>query len=366
MRTHRAKSSSAAGGPVQITEPTATHARLPKMGDGLVIPSGRPRADSAPMPMLLGPPGLTGAPGLYGTSMMSHSRLGVGGIDSGAGLLEQAMSVTEDSGDVEEDDETEGGTRDFSHLVLGGYEAEDSSTGFADHERLSDMAITIGDASGPLEQVIMDDGSDVDEEEMEENMVNVAEDQDPIVLDRRKTTGWIEDERRSSADMTGAPPLDFTPVPFSARPRPSALTAALNRHIPHLVSTSSTQSMATISNPFASLYASVSAPPTLLSLSLELYFPHSADPSKALVCKVRKDATVEEVTGYGLFRFWEEAREPRLSDEESEQRWSTVRWGLRIVEDDGEVDEDFPRASHQSQAEELMCTIPIASSTRPR
>jgi hypothetical protein len=61
---------------------------------------------------------------------------------------------------------------------------------------------------------------------------------------------------------------------------------------------------------------------------------------------VRKDATVEEVTGYGLFRYWEEARLPLLSEEaesEQEQKWSTVGWGLRIVEDDGEVDEDFPR-----------------------
>jgi hypothetical protein len=58
---------------------------------------------------------------------------------------------------------------------------------------------------------------------------------------------------------------------------------------------------------------------------------------------VRKDATVEEVTGYGLWKYWEEGREPLLSTEESDVRWSTIGWGLRMVEDDGEVDEDFPR-----------------------
>jgi hypothetical protein len=50
---------------------------------------------------------------------------------------------------------------------------------------------------------------------------------------------------------------------------------------------------------------------------------------------------VEEATGYGLYKFWDEGKEPKLS-EEREERWSTISWGLRIVEDNGEVDEDFP------------------------
>jgi hypothetical protein len=44
-----------------------------------------------------------------------------------------------------------------------------------------------------------------------------------------------------------------------------------------------------------------------------------------------------------LWKYWEEGREPLLSTEESDVRWSTIGWGLRMVEDDGEVDEDFPR-----------------------
>jgi hypothetical protein len=103
-----------------------------------------------------------------------------------------------------------------------------------------------------------------------------------------------------------------------------------------------------------SLYTSVAAPSTSIpSVTLELYFPHSSNETVPLVVKVRRDATVEEVTGYGLFKYWEEGRKPLLQDEESDQRWSTVGWGLRIVEDDGEVDEDFPRKS-------IFASSPIA------
>lgn len=55
--------------------------------------------------------------------------------------------------------------------------------------------------------------------------------------------------------------------------------------------------------------------------------------------------------GYGLYLYVEEGREPKLDEGREEEgrerdiRLSTVGWGLRIVEDDGEVDEDFPGTS---------------------
>ena len=157
-----------------------------------------------------------------------------------------------------------------------------------------------------------------------------------------------------SSYIADLPPLDFAPLPTGGPggggPAISALTAQLYKHVPHLIASNSDlgaeedDGNGVTENPFASLYASVSAHPPQPSLSLELYFPHSAKPTLPLVVVVRKDATVEEVTGYGLYKYWEEAREPLLSAEDAdEQRWSTIGWGLRIVEDDGEVDEDFPR-----------------------
>lgn len=60
---------------------------------------------------------------------------------------------------------------------------------------------------------------------------------------------------------------------------------------------------------------------------------------------------MEEVVGLGLLLYVEEGRKPGLEDgyeregRERDIRLSTVGWGLRIVEDDGEVDEDFPGQS---------------------
>lgn len=60
---------------------------------------------------------------------------------------------------------------------------------------------------------------------------------------------------------------------------------------------------------------------------------------------VRKDATVEEVIGFALWSYWEEGWLPKLDDG---QNWeddpqSAIGWIMRIAENDGEVDEDFPR-----------------------
>ena len=63
--------------------------------------------------------------------------------------------------------------------------------------------------------------------------------------------------------------------------------------------------------------------------------------------KVRQDVTVEEVIGHALWIYWEDKAEPRLDDGLGENTegaicLSAVGWCLRIVEDDGEVDEDYP------------------------
>lgn len=66
---------------------------------------------------------------------------------------------------------------------------------------------------------------------------------------------------------------------------------------------------------------------------------------------VKRDVTVEEVIGIGLWACWEEedlrARVPfPVEEQEAREGRETVKWNLRIVEDDGEVDEDFPGALH--------------------
>ncbi|GAA5918528.1 hypothetical protein JCM5296_000191, partial [Sporobolomyces johnsonii] len=132
-----------------------------------------------------------------------------------------------------------------------------------------------------------------------------------------------------------------SPTPLSP-PQRSALTALLT----------GPASLTSSSNPFSTLYASCVSRSTSSSdtLTLTLYFPHCTKPgaSKPLTVGVKRDVTVEEVIGVGLWAYWEGQekgeREPKIEVEEdkAESGEETTKWNLRIVEEDGEVDEDFP------------------------
>lgn len=107
------------------------------------------------------------------------------------------------------------------------------------------------------------------------------------------------------------------------------------------------------SNPFSDLYSAISGRgvPAAASTTITIFFPRARAPAgKPMLLNVRKDATMEEVLGFALWNYWEEGWEPRLDEEpeKSEDLLSAVGWVMRIAEDDGEVDEDFPRASFAS------------------
>ncbi|KAG7092111.1 hypothetical protein E1B28_008486 [Marasmius oreades] len=122
------------------------------------------------------------------------------------------------------------------------------------------------------------------------------------------------------------------------RPQKSSLTAML--------ATSSTSS----NNPFTEIYSAISGRGESQSTNVLVYFPHSSSHSKPMELNVRKDATVEESIGFALWTYWEEGWLPRLdeglSEEKDPEKWairmSAVGWILRITEEDGEVDDDFP------------------------
>ena len=126
------------------------------------------------------------------------------------------------------------------------------------------------------------------------------------------------------------------PLTFSKRPiegnaaKGSALTAMLAE-----MDKSSART-----NAFSTLYgALISRAPDALTLGI--YFPRSSEPGKKLKLTVRRDVTVEEVIGAALWAYTEEDREPPI-DVGEDENLETTKWNLRIVEDDGEVDEDFP------------------------
>ncbi|KAH9477743.1 Target of rapamycin complex 2 subunit sin1 [Psilocybe cubensis] len=103
------------------------------------------------------------------------------------------------------------------------------------------------------------------------------------------------------------------------------------------------------SNPFAEMYAAISGRGESASTNVQVYFPHAKQPrGKAMDLNVKRDATVEEVIGFALWSYWEEGWQPKLdeglseNDPKASTRLSAVGWILRIAEDDGEVDDDFP------------------------
>jgi hypothetical protein len=135
--------------------------------------------------------------------------------------------------------------------------------------------------------------------------------------------------------------LVFTrrPVP-PMQPQKSALTAML-------AATSATQS----TNPFTELYGAISGRGAVVKKEVRVYFPEATEPEgQPMDITVRADASMEEVLGFALWTYWEEQWAPSLGDPnpdvkpEEDPRLSAVGWILRIAEEDGEVDDDFPRA----------------------
>lgn len=104
------------------------------------------------------------------------------------------------------------------------------------------------------------------------------------------------------------------------------------------------------SNPFEEYYAAISGRAEGESKMVAVYFPKAVKPmGQVMELNVRMDATVEEVLGHALYRYWEEGWLPKTDEGlegEEDPKWGTVcsaiGWILRIAEEDGEVDEDFP------------------------
>ncbi|KAJ3278834.1 hypothetical protein HK104_001994, partial [Borealophlyctis nickersoniae] len=75
------------------------------------------------------------------------------------------------------------------------------------------------------------------------------------------------------------------------------------------------------------------------AIRLKIYVVlQDADSPDPLLISVKREATVEEVIGYALYEHCDEGREPPLPDHLKD----VIMWNMRIVEDDGTVDDDFP------------------------
>ena len=113
---------------------------------------------------------------------------------------------------------------------------------------------------------------------------------------------------------------------------------------------SSMMAASNTTNPFSDLYSAISGRGVspAASMTATVFFPDAREPAgKPMALSVRRDATIEEVLGFALWSYWEAGWLPRLDEDPnaSEERLSAVGWVMKIAEDDGEVDEDFPRKS---------------------
>ena len=104
-------------------------------------------------------------------------------------------------------------------------------------------------------------------------------------------------------------------------------------------------------NPFASGYSFISGQGESNPIELRIYFPFSAHPKVPSVVKVKRDAIVDEIIGYALYSYIENAMKPDIRQDKNLCRCSS--WDLRIVEDDGSIDEDFPGISGVSSLFEV-------------
>lgn len=102
-------------------------------------------------------------------------------------------------------------------------------------------------------------------------------------------------------------------------------------------------------NPFAPVYGALVSKASD-ALSLSLYFPASTEPRKPLRVQVKKDLSCEDVIGVGLLAYVDAGRDPALDVGEGEVEVEVGRWNLRIVEDNGEVDDDFPALDRKRPA----------------
>ncbi|KAJ9123570.1 hypothetical protein QFC24_003785 [Naganishia onofrii] len=150
------------------------------------------------------------------------------------------------------------------------------------------------------------------------------------------------------------------PAPFSASEKAKEASGGLSLlfHPPDVSIQGASSSNKNSRTPF-STYASVPPPhnSSVASLVLDIYYPFSEEPSKPIQLTVRKEVTVEEVIGWALFKYCESERKPAVHEghdkgpnkDVNPAIWTTTAgWALRIVEDDGEVDEDFPALDRES------------------
>ncbi|CAI2168221.1 6871_t:CDS:2 [Funneliformis geosporum] len=167
-------------------------------------------------------------------------------------------------------------------------------------------------------------------------------------------TTSAESDRVLAAERRGSEAslltTDGTEIPSSPPPRPSLSATEERKFLPDspkiipkpkpfsALTALIAEKKSKLDNPFVEEYSFFAGKGDLKPLTLKIFLPFSNKPLQPLVVVVKSDASVEEVIGYTLYQYWDEKREPALES----KLCDVLQWTMRIVEDDGEIDYDFP------------------------
>jgi hypothetical protein len=144
-------------------------------------------------------------------------------------------------------------------------------------------------------------------------------------------TDTQEEEKDHSTEPIQSP-KSFQPKKSSK----SALTAMINKRL------------SAMNNPLAAEYGSVAGTNDNNAIRLKIWLPHSDNADVPMEICVRGDASVEEVVGYTLYQYIDQKRQPPLDG-----LLSVIYWNMRIVEEDGEIDEDLPALERGRQIQKF-------------
>ncbi|CCE32220.1 related to stress activated MAP kinase interacting protein [Claviceps purpurea 20.1] len=143
-------------------------------------------------------------------------------------------------------------------------------------------------------------------------------------------------------------PVQMGPLDALPPPRPMSMIRPMSMmHPTSLLSTALKAKKHKASIPFQN-FAHYSGKGTQGSIAVRIYAPFSKTPTKPFEALIRprvhdgqgaeRAVTVTDLIGLSLYRYNEEKREPQIASDKHSLNW----WTLRMVEEGGEVDDDFP------------------------
>lgn len=154
--------------------------------------------------------------------------------------------------------------------------------------------------------------------------------------------------RRSTIRKSAMPAPLHIPIGELPPPRPMSTIRPLSMVQPKSLLSAALKAKKTKpALPFDS-FASLSGQGDPNPIMLRIYAPFSNTPSRPFEVLIRRTVhqgeggdrpvTVADLIGLSLWRYNEEKREPPLPSDKLNVNW----WTLRMVEEDGEIDDDFP------------------------